>query len=203
MQEVKNNMTICLLKTYSMMCLICLLAVCLGGSCSCATSHESRATKYERRFDPSSERLLGKRIAYYANSFIGTPYDRIPIGLYVHSRRIIADNEVDCMYLVFRAVELGIANGDNEKALNIGLDKRFHDRGLLDGDGLVMNYDNRYDYGEDMAMSGKYGKSIFTKTEMATMSGTRIHKTFSYIPSERLIDNEIHFYRIRLPIFQG
>ena len=93
--------------------------------------------KYEKKFSSTqnSKMTIGEKIAFYANSFIGTPYDRIPIGLYVDSRRIIADNEVDCMYLVFRATELAFADGDNKKAIQIGLDKRFHTHGLLDNNG--------------------------------------------------------------------
>ncbi len=49
---------------------------------------------------------LDKRIAYWAGRFIGTPYDTDPLGLYVRTNRIVADEKVDCMYLTFRSVEL-------------------------------------------------------------------------------------------------
>ena len=130
---------------------------------------------------------IGDKIVKYANTFIDRPYDRIPIGLYVDSRRIIADEEVDCMYLVFRTVELAFADGDDKKAIEIGLDKRFHEKGILDKDGLVTNYETRFDYSEDMIASKKWGKSVFTEKEMAKMPGTRMYKTFSYMPSEKLI----------------
>ncbi len=152
----------------------------------------SACTKYERNFKSTKElnMNIGEKISFYANSFIGTPYDRIPIGLYVHSRRIIADNEVDCMYLVFRAVELAFADGDNKKALEIGLDKRFHHKGILDEKSLVINYDDRFDYSEDMIFSGKWGKSIFSNNEMSIVEGTRAYKTFYYMPKKKLISDK-------------
>jgi hypothetical protein len=134
---------------------------------------------------------IGEKIAFYANSFIGTPYDRIPIGLYVKSRRIIADNEVDCMYLVFRTVELAFADGDNKKAFQIGLDKRFHHHGIVDKKSLVVNYDDRFDYSEDMIFSGKWGKSIFSNEEMKKMKGTRFYDVFYYMPKEKIILNDV------------
>ena len=54
----------------------------------------------------AAELPLGKRIVYWAGRFIGTPYDTDPLGLYVRTNRIVADEKADCMYLTFRAVEL-------------------------------------------------------------------------------------------------
>ena len=155
--------------------------------------------KYEKKFQSTKEisMPIGEKIAFYANSFIGTPYDRIPIGLYVDTRRIIADNEVDCMYLVFRAVELAFAEGDNKKAIEIALDKRFHYRGLLDKKGLVVNYYDRFDYSEDMIASSKWGNSIFTKDEMSKIKGTRMYNVFYYLPKEKLFNNTEYFSRIK------
>ena len=132
---------------------------------------------------------IGDKIVYYANSFIGTPYDRIPIGLYVKERKLIIDNEMDCMYFVFRTIPLALSNGDNAKAEKIACDKMFHDKCILDKDGLVANYENRFDYSEDMIASGKWGKSIFNKNEISIMQGSRMYKEFYYVKNEDIINN--------------
>ena len=132
---------------------------------------------------------IGNKIVRYANSFIGTPYDRIPIGLYVQSRKLIIDNEIDCMYLVFRSIPLALADGDNKKAFEIACDKMFHDKCKLDKDSLVTNYENRFDYGEDMIYSGKWGKSIYANEEMSTMEGSRMYDKFYYVKSRDFINS--------------
>ena len=101
---------------------------------------------------------LGKRIAYWAARFIGTPYDPDPLGLYVRSNRIITDEKVDCMYHTFRAVELAMTDTP-AAAVDRALDLRFITKGRLE-DGIVRNYDERYQYGEDMVFGGKWGRNI-------------------------------------------
>jgi cell wall-associated NlpC family hydrolase len=101
---------------------------------------------------------LGGRIAYWAGRFIGTPYDTDPLGFYVRTNRIVADEKVDCMYHVFRSVELARSSTPGE-AIDRALDLRFITKGVL-VDGLVTNYDQRFQYGEDMVYSGKWGKNI-------------------------------------------
>ena len=133
---------------------------------------------------------LGDKIVKYANSFIGTPYDRIPIGLYVQSRKLIIDDEIDCMYLVFRSVSLALADGDDKKAIEIACDKMFHDKCKLDKNGLVTNYENRFDYSEDMISSSKWGKSIYTNEEMSTMEGSRMYDKLHYVKSQDFINSK-------------
>ncbi len=101
---------------------------------------------------------VGNRIAFWAEQFIGTPYDMDPLGDYVTRAAIVADERVDCMYLTFRAVELALSNSP-EKAIDKALTMRFHTRGVLK-DGKVVNYDDRYQDGIDMIRSGKYGAEI-------------------------------------------
>jgi hypothetical protein len=101
---------------------------------------------------------LGERIAFWAEKFIGAPYDTDPLGEYVSKATIVADERVDCMYLTFRAVELAMSCSPAE-AIQIALEKRFHSRGVLK-EGRVMNYDDRFEYGEDMIESGKWGKEV-------------------------------------------
>ncbi len=101
---------------------------------------------------------VGKRISYWAGRFIGTPYDTDPLGLYVRTNRIVADEKADCMYHTFRSVELARSSTPGE-AIEKALSLRFITRGKLK-DGLVTNYDDRFQYGEDMVMSGKWGKNI-------------------------------------------
>ncbi|MGQ9647144.1 MAG: hypothetical protein ACUVWO_11490 [Thermodesulfobacteriota bacterium] len=104
------------------------------------------------------EQPVGERIAFWAERFIGTPYDRDPLGEYVSKAMIVVDERVDCMYLTFRVVELALSRSP-EEAIQIALDKRFHSKGVLK-EGKVANYEDRFEYGEDMIYSGKWGREI-------------------------------------------
>jgi len=101
----------------------------------------------------------GERIAFFASSFIGTPYDPDPMGEYVTNRAIVADERVDCMYHVFRSAELALSKSP-EEAEALALDLRFLTKGRLGPDGKVENYSERFEYGEDMIRSGKWGRDI-------------------------------------------
>ncbi len=105
-----------------------------------------------------SGKPIGERIAFWAEKFMDTPYDTDPIGEYVRKGVIVADERVDCMYLTFRAVELGLSRTPSD-SVQIALDKRFMTRGKMEGD-RVVNYDERFQSGEDMLESGKWGKEI-------------------------------------------
>jgi hypothetical protein len=102
---------------------------------------------------------VGERIALWAEKFVGTPYDPDPLGEYVTKKVIVADERVDCMYLSFRAVELAMSLTP-EEAVTIALDKRFVNRGKLGNNGKVLNYEDRFQYGEDMLDSGRWGREI-------------------------------------------
>lgn len=104
---------------------------------------------------------LGERIAFWAERFVGTPYDEDPKGDYVSRAVIAADEKVDCMYLTFRSVELAFSH-NAEEAVQVALQKRFHSGGVLQ-DGKVVNYDDRFEYGEDMIESGKWGEEITSR----------------------------------------
>lgn len=128
---------------------------------------------------------VGNRIAFWAESFIGTPYDTDPLGAYVRSEKVVCDSEIDCMYLVFRAVELATSDSP-EGAVDRALDLRFITRGVIN-DGKVVNYDERFEYAEDMAASGKWGEDITSRlggTE--TVPGSRGMATVTYIPAKTL-----------------
>ena len=103
-------------------------------------------------------RPVGEKIAFWGEKFVGVPYDTDPLGEYVSKATIVADERVDCMYLTFRAVELALSRTP-EEAIRIALDKRFRSKGVLK-DGRVINYDDRFEYGEDMIESGKWGNEI-------------------------------------------
>lgn len=105
-----------------------------------------------------ADRTIGERIALWAEKYVGTPYDPDPLGEYVTKKSIVADGRVDCMYLSFRAVELAMSHSP-EEAVQIALDKRFMDKGILRGE-KVVNYEGRFQYGEDMLDSKKWGKEI-------------------------------------------
>jgi hypothetical protein len=115
---------------------------------------------------------VGEKIAFWAEKFIGLPYDIDPLGEYVSEATLVADERVDCMYLTFRAVELALSDTP-EEAIQIALDKRFHSKGVLK-DGRVMNYDDRFEYGEDMIESGKWGKEVTSEVgRMMKIKGSR------------------------------
>jgi len=117
-------------------------------------------------------RSTGERIAYWVEQFIGVPYDPDPLGEYVSKATIVADERVDCMYLTFRAVELALSRTP-EEAIQIALEKRFHSKGVLK-DGQVMNYDDRFEYGEDMIESGKWGMEVTAEVgKMMKVKGSR------------------------------
>jgi len=128
---------------------------------------------------------LGKRISYWAGRFIGTPYDPDPLGLYVRTNRIVADEKVDCMYHVFRSVELAQSNTPGE-AIDKSLDLRFITKGTV-VDGLVANYDQRFQYGEDMVYSGKWGKNITADLgTIKTIPGSRGRDEVDILPKNIL-----------------
>jgi hypothetical protein len=105
-----------------------------------------------------TEKPVGERIASWAEKFVGTPYDMDPMGEYVTKATLVADERVDCMYLTFRAVELALSRTP-EEAISIAQEKRFHSKGILK-EGKVVNYDDRFEYGEDMVSSGKWGREV-------------------------------------------
>ena len=83
-----------------------------------------------------------------------------------------------------------MSDGDNKKAFDIACDKMFHDKCKLDKDNLVTNYENRFDYSEDMISSGKWGKSIYANEEMSVMTGSRHYKRFYYVKSNDFINSK-------------
>jgi hypothetical protein len=128
---------------------------------------------------------LNKRIAAWAGRFIGTPYDADPLGLYVRTQRIVADEKADCMYLTFRSVELA-QTGTPGDAINRALDLRFITRGKVEN-GLVMNYDQRFQYGEDMVMSNKWGRNVTADLgTIRQIAGTRGKDVVDILPKNVL-----------------
>jgi len=118
------------------------------------------------------DKPVGERIALWAEKFIGVPYDSDPLGEYVSKATIVVDERMDCMYLTFRVVELALSHTP-EEAIQIALDKRFHSKGVLK-EGRVINYDDRFEYGEDMVESGKWGKEVTSELGRVTkIEGSR------------------------------
>jgi cell wall-associated NlpC family hydrolase len=133
---------------------------------------------------------LGKRIVYWAGRFIGTPYDPDPLGLYVRTRRIVADEKADCMYHVFRSVELAESTTPRE-AIDKALSLRFLTQGKL-VDGLVTNYDERFQYGEDMVTSGKWGRNITAELGATeTIPGSRGRAKVDILPKKSLLSRAL------------
>ena len=133
---------------------------------------------------------LGKRIAYWAGRFIGTPYDPDPLGFYVRTNRIVADEKADCMYHVFRSVELA-ESSTPRGAVDRALVTRFTTTGK-EVDGLVTNYDERFQYGEDMVMSGKWGKNITADLgDVTTIPGSRGKDTVDILSKKMLLTRSV------------
>jgi hypothetical protein len=129
---------------------------------------------------------IGEKIAFWAEKFIGVPYDTDPLGEYVSRATIVADQRVDCMYLTFRAVELALSETP-EEAIQVALEKRFHSKGILK-EGQVINYDDRFEYGEDMIESGKWGKEVTSEFgEMMRIRGSRGKDFVEAISAVRLL----------------
>ena len=132
---------------------------------------------------------VGKKIVLWAEHFIGTPYDTDPLGAYVRQKKVVCDKEIDCMYLVFRAVELALSDKP-EDAAKQALRLRFKTEGRL-SEGEVTNYEERFDYAEDMVISGKWGEDV-TKSLGAVkeVAGSRGHGPYTYIPKNELLKPE-------------
>ncbi len=133
-----------------------------------------------------AEKPLGERIAYWAEKFVGTPYDGDPLGAYVTRKVIVADDRVDCMYLVFRSVELALSSSP-EEAIKMALEKRFHNKGIII-DGQVINYEDRLAYGEDMIFSGKWGKEVTSQIgQTIFIKGIRGKDLWAILPPNELL----------------
>jgi hypothetical protein len=128
----------------------------------------------------------GERIAFWAEQFIDVPYDTDPLGDYVRSNRIVADERVDCMYLAFRSVELALGK-DPAESVAVALEKRFHRKGVIEA-GKVGNYDDRFRYGEDMIESGKWGREITPELgPTVTVKGKEGRERISMIPKQEIL----------------
>jgi hypothetical protein len=147
-----------------------------------------------------SNQTAGERMAFWAEKFLGVPYDRDPQGVYVTRAAIVADDEVDCMYLTFRVVELALSRTP-EEATQVALDRRFQTRGILQ-ERKVLNYDDRFQYGEDMIRSGKWGKEITSRVgRTARIRGSRGYEFYEVLPphemarkKEKLRSGDILFF---------
>ncbi len=133
-----------------------------------------------------ADKPIGERIAFWAEEFIGVPYDDDPLGEYVSKAAIVTDERMDCMYLTFRVVELALSRTP-EEAVQIALDKRFHSKGVLK-EGRVTNYDDRFEYGEDMVESGKWGRDVTSEVgRMMKIKGSRGKDFAEILPADELL----------------
>lgn len=147
---------------------------------------------------------VGDRVAFWAEQFLDTPYDPDPLGIYVRNKTIISDEKVDCMYLTFRSVELALAPSPL-KSVELALAKRFRGTGVVEGD-RVMNYSDRFEYGEDMIESGKWGREITAELGRTDpVKGSRGREMVMIIPrrdimrhAERFRSGDIIFF-VRSP----
>ncbi len=134
------------------------------------SSKNTQAMEIEKIYQFQNElegRPVGERIAFWAEQYVGTPYDTDQLGEYVRKSVIVADERIDCMYHVFRSAELALSSTPDEAVLK-ALDMRFPTKGVIK-DGKVSNYNDRFQYGEDMILSGKWGKDITDSLGKATL----------------------------------
>ena len=142
----------------------------------------------------------GDRIAFWAEQFIDVPYDTDPLGEYVRRNLIVADERIDCMYHAFRSVELALGK-DPAESVTLALEKRFHRKGIVEGE-KVVNYEDRFRYGEDMIGSGKWGREITSELGGTVMGkGKPGRESLSMIPKrdilkalDRLRNGDIVFF---------
>ncbi len=163
-------------------CLICMLLLLSSSGTALALS-DKEVLNLQNALKGES---TGERIAFFAEQFIGAPYDIDPLGTYVSRSVIVADEKVDCMYLVFRAVELALSSTPAE-AVQTALQKRFHSKGVV-SNGKVINYADRFVYGEDMISSGKWGKDITSEIGKTTLiQGVRSGENIAMLPGDEVL----------------
>lgn len=129
-----------------------------------------------------------EKIAFWGEFFIDTPYDVIPIGLYVKNMTIEEDKALDCMSLTFLSIELASASSEIE-ALDQALKIRFIKTGSRSGN-YINSYEGRFKYGEDMWLSGKYGKNInhfFGK--LYSLKSDRLNRQVYALPIDQALKN--------------
>jgi hypothetical protein len=84
-------------------------------------------------------------------------------------------------------VELALSYAP-EEAIQVALEKRFHSKGILK-DGKVINYDDRFEYGEDMIESGKWGRDITSEVgRTLRIKGSRGKDFVEILPSTELLN---------------
>jgi hypothetical protein len=165
----------------------CALCICLSSSLLAFT--DADIGSYQKEI---SDRPVGERIALWAERFVGTPYDPDPRGAYVTRGVVVADDMVDCMYLTFRSVELAMSHSP-EEAIKVALDKRFRKTGIA-SDGKVLNYEGRFEYGEDMLESGKWGREITKQIGPVTsIIGSRGRERVTMVAREALLPEPAEF----------
>jgi len=170
-------MTQKLLKTF----LIVLIALLFFQPCFAITNEEIQRFQTFLMGKP-----VGEKIVFWAEKFIGIPYDMDPLGEYVSKATIVADERVDCMYFTFRVAELALSQTP-EEAIQVALEKRFHSKGVLRS-GRVVNYDDRFEYGEDMIESGKWGREVTPEIGRITkIRGSRGKDFVEVLPSDALL----------------
>lgn len=161
-------------------CLLC-IAVSFYGPAYSLTIDESLYTRLQKL---SSTGDVGDRIAFWAEQFVGTPYDPDPLGAYVRRDVIVADDRVDCMYLTFRSVELA-TSANLSDAIERALELRFKGQGKLDRHGKVINYGERFSYGIDMVFSGKWGRNVTAElSPTVSIQGSRGRERVGMISRE-------------------
>jgi len=127
-----------------------------------------------------SNSIIGEKITQCANKFIGTPYDTNPIGEYVFRNVITYDEKVDCMYFVFRCTEIALSNKEISSE-QIALSQRFKTHGII-SNGVVVNYQDRFAYADDMILSQKWGVDVSRKVgRISQIEGTRGVSFFNFV----------------------
>jgi hypothetical protein len=137
-----------------------------------------------------ASKTITERLALNAESFIGLPYDALPIGKYVAEGVIIDDSSFDCMSHTFRSLELALSKNE-EEALENALWIRFLTKGEREGN-KVKTYEGRFEYGEDMALSGKFGRLVNYELGQIKLTYSERYKAgIPFIPIGKLDFNKL------------
>lgn len=154
---------------------------------------ERKNLKKEDVFPLLEHMSKAERVAFWAEFFVGTVYDKEPIGNYVLSSKIVQDEAFDCMSHVFRSTEMGLSQTETE-AMDKALNLRFVNKGERIGN-YVKSYENRYEYGEDMAFSGKYGRNVTKELgDTVVIEGSRSYKTVDIVETK---NSKIDFTKLK------
>lgn len=140
-----------------------------------------------------------EEITKWANFFVGIKYDANPVGTYVTTLQVEDDTNFDCMSFTFRVLELSHAKTKEEAQQNALFFRFPTGVNVSLNEGRVSSYQGRFEYGEDMVLSGKFGKDVsafIAPTEFAKKDDKIAYIKTNYLIQsiEKLNNGDIIFF---------